>query len=363
MSRQQSPKRVKQISQEERQKKLFMKTALNSLRKYFNNKALPYHPLITCVSIKPGCINRCASLQSYPNQNVWKYLVELPKAIQLEVAEFLIKELYGKQQKFSPKFLIEATQRINNNFDFQSFYKDPTQTDNITNENELEFYQNNINEVKNNGTVIKQKKWSKGEGFVSESKQISTQMRLCNQYPPLIKVDQVHYHKMRCLLEKIKVQKYKQSEEMKIFVEELQKFIQKDPKAHDLKPKKKIKKSNDQKDYQQDDEESIQRSKTLLNEVKVEENSAQDFLEQFKMKIKSIEPGIVMYLPEYQKIDPQYRQFYKNLEDNYYKDLYYKVRTEDLILNPQNILKLLKQAFQNVNYIIPFKEEHDISQK
>ncbi|CAD8095415.1 unnamed protein product [Paramecium sonneborni] len=78
MSRQESPKPIKYQSQEERLKKLFMKTALNSLRKYFNNKSLPYHPLITCVSIKPGCINRCASLQSYPNQTVWKSLVELP---------------------------------------------------------------------------------------------------------------------------------------------------------------------------------------------------------------------------------------------------------------------------------------------
>lgn len=39
-----------------------MKIALNALRKYFNNKEIPYHPLITCVSIKPGCPNRCASL-------------------------------------------------------------------------------------------------------------------------------------------------------------------------------------------------------------------------------------------------------------------------------------------------------------
>lgn len=39
-----------------------MKITLNSLRKYFNTKELPFHPLITCVSIKPGGINRSASL-------------------------------------------------------------------------------------------------------------------------------------------------------------------------------------------------------------------------------------------------------------------------------------------------------------
>ncbi|CAD8095413.1 unnamed protein product [Paramecium sonneborni] len=189
------------------------------------------------------------------------------------------------------------------------------------------------------------------------------QMKLCNEHPPLIKVNQVHYHKMRSLLEKIKDQKFKWSDEMKIFVEELQKFIQNDPKAEELKPKKKIKKYNDQKESQHDDEESIQRSKTLQDEVKVEDNSAQDFLDQFKMKIKQIEPGIVMFLPEYQKMDPQYRQYYKNLENNYFKDLYYKVRTQEIELNPQNILRLLRLAFQNVNYMIPYKEEHEATQK
>ncbi|CAD8179557.1 unnamed protein product [Paramecium pentaurelia] len=354
---------IKCHQQDEKLKKLFMKLALNSLRKYFNNKGIPYHPLITCVSIKPGCINRCASLQSYPNQSVWKSLIELPKDLQQEVAEILTKDLNAKQQKFSPKFLIEAYERIKNNFDFQSFYKEPTNINSPSNDIQLDFQKGQLIESKDDGIKIKQKKWSKGEDFVSESKQISTQMRLCNQYPPLVKVNQVHYHKMRSLLEKIKDQKFKWSKEMKIFVEELEKFISKDPQAEELKPKKKIKKSNDQKEYQQDDEESIQRSKTLQDQVKVEENQAQDFLDQFKMKIKQIEPGIVMYLPEYAKINPQYHQCYKNLEDAYFKDLYYKVRVDDMVLNPQNILKTLREYFSNCNYLIPYKEEHEPSFK
>ncbi|CAD8088887.1 unnamed protein product [Paramecium primaurelia] len=358
MSTQKSEKSIKNHQQDEKLKKLFMKITLNSLRKYFNTKQLPYHPLITCVSIKPGCINRCASLQSYPNQSVWKSLLELPNEMQQEIVEFLINELNAKQQKFSSKFLIEGQERIRNNFDFQSFYKEPIKPDVLPNDNSSDSKKIEDIEIKDDGTKIKQKKWFKGEDFVSESKQIATQMRLCNQIPPLVTVNSIHYHKMRSLLEKIKEQKFKQSEEMKIFVEELEKFIQKDPKSVELKKKKKIKKSNDKKDHQHDDQESIQRSKSLQDEVKVEDNSAQDFLDQFKMKIKQIEPGVVLYLPQYKKIDPQYHQYYKNLEDSYFKDLYYKVKVDEIVLNTKNILRFARQVFQNLDFIIPYKQEN-----
>ncbi|CAK88517.1 unnamed protein product (macronuclear) [Paramecium tetraurelia] len=364
MQEQQNPHSIKKQQKEEKMKKLLMKMALNILRKFFNSKGLPYHPLITCVSIKPGCPNRCASLQSYPNQSVWKSLIELPKNIQKEVADFLTKELQDKQQKFSQNFLVEACIRINNSFDFSSFYKEPTLSNNQTDQIEQDIQGGEANENMDNGIKIKQKKWSKGQDFVSESKQISTQMKLCNQHPPLVKVNQTHYHKMRTLLEKIKDQKFKWSKEMKVFVEELEKFIQNDPSNESLKPKKKIKKSNDKKEcQQQEDDESIQRSKTILNDIKQEENSAQDFLEQFKQQIKQIEPGIVMYLPEYSKISPQYYSYCKNLEDDYFKELYYMVRVEEMVLNPQNILRTVKQCPWNHNSLYPFKVEHEAQMK
>ncbi|CAK90198.1 unnamed protein product (macronuclear) [Paramecium tetraurelia] len=363
MSIHQSEQYKKQPQQEEKAKKLFMKIILNGLRKFFNMNELPYHPLITCVSIKPGCINRCASLQSYPNQSVWKSLVDLPKEMQQEVVEFLIKELDAKSIKFQSKFLIESQERIRNNFDFQSFYKEPTKFEIPSNDKQSEFQKDADKEIKDDGTKIKQKKWFKGEDFVSESKQIATQMKLCNQHPPLVEVSSFHFHKMRCLLEKIKEQKFKQSEEMKIFVEELEKFIQNDPKAEEHKKKRKIKKYNDKKNHQHDDEELIQGQITLQREVKVEDNSAQDFLDQFKLKVKKIEPGIVLYLPQYYKILPKYREYCKSLEDSYFKNLYYLVQVGELILNSQDILKFLRQVFKNLDFWVPYEQKSEIPTK
>ncbi|CAD8178034.1 unnamed protein product [Paramecium octaurelia] len=363
MSINQSEQYKKQPQQDEKAKKLFMKITLNSLRKFFNMNQLPYHPLITCVSIKPGCINRCASLQSYPNQSVWKSLVELPKEMQQEVVEFLIQELNAKQIKFSSKFLIEGQERIRNNFNFQSFYKEPAKSEIPSNDQQSDFQKDEDNEIKDDGTKIKQKKWFKGEDFVSESKQIATQMKLCNQHPPLVEVSSFHFHKMRSLLEKIKEQQFKQSEEMKIFVDELEKFIQNDPRAEEHKKKKKIKKSNDKKDHLHDDEELIQRQKTLQSEVKVEDNAAQVFLDQFKVRVKQIEPGVVLYLPIYSTINPIYHEYFKNREDSYYKNLYYLVKVEELTLNSSNIIKLANQFFPNMNSWTPCKQECDIPQK
>lgn len=147
-----------------------MKCALNALRQYFNEKQIGFHPLIVCVSIKPGSEHRCSSLQSYPNKQVWKSLTELEKSVQDEISSYLIQKLSGLCEKTEDPILIEFQNRVQEGFKFDNFYKEV--------KNEAEIGVNKEQDTSEN--ILKsdleehqeRKKWKKGENFVSESRQI-----------------------------------------------------------------------------------------------------------------------------------------------------------------------------------------------
>ncbi|CAD8091796.1 unnamed protein product [Paramecium primaurelia] len=320
----------------EGKKKLFMKWALNSVRKFFNNNQLPYHLLSTCVSIKPGSSNRCATLQSYPNQGVWKYLKDLPENVQKDLITYLIKEMKLIESKFQHSILIEFQNRVLKDFDFSSFYKESKNFNDI---NEFSSIESDQNEQK-----VKRKKWSKGQNFVSESKQILIQMQLCNNYRPLIPIQQLHYHKLRTLLEKIKEHQFTMSDEMKQFQIELEKFCNQDF-CKEPEKKKKVKKNHDQQQQFQNEQEIEQQN--YIIKVENEDNEI-ELLRKLKERIKSIEPGIILFLPDLSKFDEKTRVYLQQMEDNFYKDLYFKEKVEQMELNPKNILKSCRQFYQEI---------------
>ncbi|CAK60062.1 unnamed protein product (macronuclear) [Paramecium tetraurelia] len=341
----------KDFQEIEGKKKLFMKWALNTMRKYFNDKNLPYHLLSTCVSIKPGTANRRATLQSYPNQGVWKHLGSLPENVREDLKAFLIESAKSVETKFQQFILIEFQKRVQNEFDFLSFYKESKETK----DNQVIQFQTNIDNETNETPQIqadekekqvKQKKWSKGQDFVSESKQILIQMQICNTQAPIVPVNQLHYHKLRTLLEKIKELKCKMSDEMKQFQFELEKFCKQDFCSTEPAQKKKVKKNtenNEQNDIQE---------KTQYNfSIKVE-NEDYDLLSSFKERVKRIEPGITLFIPNSQQFEEPTRSYLQQFEDNYYKELYYKEKAEQMELNPKNILQLWRSSYQIVQYKI-----------
>ncbi|CAK93995.1 unnamed protein product (macronuclear) [Paramecium tetraurelia] len=322
----------------EGKKKLFMKWALNSVRKFFNNNQLPYHLLSTCVSIKPGSANRCATLQSYPNQGVWKYLKELPESVRRDLTMHLNNEMKLVEFKFQQSILIEFKDRILKDFDFSSFYKE---SKNFNDNNEIPFIESDQNEQQ-----VKQKKWCKGQDFVSESKQILIQMQLCNRKPPLIHMKQLHYHKLRTLLEKIKEHKFSMSEEMKQFKHELEQFCKQDF-CQESEKKKKVKANHDQ---QQNELEKVQQNCIIKVE---DEDNKNDILRIFKQRVKSIEPGISLFLPDLSKFEQQMRNNFQEVEDNYYKNLYFKEKVEEMELNSKNILAECKQYYEALQFKEP----------
>ncbi|CAD8110595.1 unnamed protein product [Paramecium sonneborni] len=328
----------------EGKKKLFMKWALNSLRKYFNNNNLPYHILSTCVSIKPGSAYRCATLQSYPNQGVWKCLQSLPENVRNDLRTYFIEELKLVENKFPQSILIEIKKRIQKDFDFANFYREfksnEVQIQTSTIENETNDTPQIESDLTNN--KIKQKKWSKGQGFVSESRQILIQMQICNRFPPLIPVNNLHYHKLRTLYEKIKEQKFKMSDDMQQFQMELEKFCRQEFFPQEIGKRKKIKKNIDQQQIEQIDIQEITQSKCF---IKVE-NEDIDILGNFKERVKKIEPGIQLFIPNLTQLDQQTRNYYQQMEDHYYKELYYKEKVENMEINPKNILQSWRQNYQ-----------------
>ncbi|CAD8105903.1 unnamed protein product [Paramecium sonneborni] len=335
---------IKEQEECEGKKKLFMKWALNSMRKYFNINNLPYHLLSTCVSIKPGSSSRCATLQSYPNKGVWKCLSQLPENIRKDLKEHFIEEIKHVEHKFQQSILIEFQKRANKDFDFANFYKEIKSNDILMHNSTLENETNDTPQLESEqkDKQVKQKKWSKGQDFISESKQILIQMQLCNQHAPLIAVNQLHYHKLKTLLEKIKEQKHKMSDEMQQFQFELEKFCKQDFCSLDLEKKKKVKKNID---LQQPEQMEIQDFKQPSSIIKVE-NEENDILNSYKEKIKKIEPGISLFIPKLSLFDQQTRNYLQQIEDHYYKELYYKEKVEQMELNSKNILQTWRQNYQ-----------------
>ncbi|CAD8097484.1 unnamed protein product [Paramecium primaurelia] len=342
---------IKDLHDCDGKKKLFMKWALNSMRKFFNDNNLPYHLLSTCVSIKPGTANRRATLQSYPNQGVWKHLTYLPQNVREDLKKHLIESLKHVEHKFQQSILIEFQKRIQNDFEFSSFYKESKNTqgqmlqtsiDNETNDTPQIESDEKDKSVINNIETVKQKKWSKGQDFVSESKQILIQIQLCNEQKPLIPVNQLHYHKLRTLLEKIKDLQCKMSDEMIQFQFELEKFCKQDFCSIETGLKKKIKKNND---HHEQNEINEKKQQNINISIKVE-NEEIDILRNFKERVKRIEPGITLFIPNLSQVDEITRNCFQQIEDNYYKDLYYREKVEQMELNPKNILQLCRQHYQ-----------------
>ncbi|CAD8119461.1 unnamed protein product [Paramecium sonneborni] len=323
----------------QKQKKLLIKKIMGWIRQALNVREIGFHPLILCVSIKPSVNQRCATLQSYPNQDLWKSLHTLKEQ---ELLEQIKQEVYEKTFKlkdiYDNSIMQEFLSRIKNNFDFFQFYK---KTEEINLDSD-EHGSNSAETIQN----IQKKKVKRNE---SEPKQLLKQIELCNSKSgSIVTIQKQHFHKLSQLFQKIsQIPEKLQSGEMKQFKNKLQQFL-------NYTENLQIKKVCIQNEKQIETEPSAQNDITI-SEIQIEQLRNQ-ILEQTKQEIKTIEPGIDLFIPDYKQVSISIREEMKQIEEDYFSELYYQKLNNPENINSKNILIWWRQCFEPIVYELLLKQ-------
>ncbi|CAD8198641.1 unnamed protein product [Paramecium octaurelia] len=310
----------------EKQKKLLIKKIMGWIRQCFNDRQIGFHPFILCVSIKPSVNQRCATIQSYPNQELWKSLhslqdQELLSQIIQEVSEntFKLKDKYDNS--LIQQFLI----RIKNNFDFCKFYKETQEQGFDQDEHASEFTELNY-------TNQKTKQFQKNE---SESKQLLKQIELCNtKQGSIISIEKQHYHKLFQLFEKIcSVPEENYSTEMRKFRNQLSLLLESTQNPQE----KQVCIKND-----------FQTEKVAMLIQNRETYGIEQYhlLQDIKQEVLSTMPEIVLFLPSEQNNQRIKKDELYKIEEEFFQELYFYKTIDAQVLTPYNITYFWKHYFQ-----------------
>ncbi|CAD8089703.1 unnamed protein product [Paramecium primaurelia] len=309
----------------EKQKKLLIKKIMSWVRQSFNNRQIGFHPFVLCVSIKPSINQRCATIQSYPNQELWKSLHSLQDQ---ELLQQIIQEVSEKTFKLKEKYdysiIQEFLNRIKNNFDFCKFYKD-TQDINFDSDEHV----SNSTELNENFQI---KQFQKSE---SESKQLLQQIELCNSKKgSIITIEKQHYHKLSQLFEKIcLVPKQLQSIEMKKFKNQLQLLLEstQNPKEKQICV---------QNEFQTEKvPNSIQNLDIYVDQLK------NKFQQEIIDEVLQIAPGLVLFLPSFENTQVNNDEL-KQVEQDFFQEILYQKIMAPQNLTPQNIIFAWRYGFE-----------------
>ncbi|CAK60791.1 unnamed protein product (macronuclear) [Paramecium tetraurelia] len=363
----------------DKQKKLLIKKIMIWVRQGFNSRNIGFHPFLLCASIKPGAQKRHTTLQSYPNAELWRCLSKLNQQdIKTEIQQEIQSKLDDVIKNYDVSIIKEFKIRVNNNFDFAYLYKETEKKKPQQNENLEVLDFQNLNHP------------NQQERDESESKSLVKQILLCNtKQGSIADFENSHYHKLSQFLEKVKPFINQSSIELNQFYQGVQTFLE----SQQTTPLKKMKLhqiGEAEQEEEKQDQNNIKFQKQNLQEQQQKQNlnfeqeeqfnhqsqqqrmnkfnkSPQQLLDELKLDALKTQPGLSFFLPNYDKMSPEEAEKVREIEANYYKELYFLKVLQPQDYNPKQILLIwrlyFEPQFKKPNNLLSLYQQQNIIKK